>query len=548
MKSIRMTAIDEGASVAAQLCSSEGEPLVLEGVRATATIQDLLAEVTVAQRYRNDEPRNIEAVYTFPVPVDAVLLGFEVELGERTLVGRVTAKADAARDYENAMSDGDTAVLLEEAGRGLYAVNLGNLLAGESAVLRIRYGLLLRWNGDRVRVMLPTTIAPRYGDPLGAGLEPQQVPEHSFGVERGFALDVTVRGLLHGADFRSPSHSVCVTHAEHETRIALQGEPLMDRDFVIEARAERREPSGAKVAKDGNGWVALASFRPNIGEDDATRQRRAITVVVDCSGSMAGDSIAQAKVALERILDGIRPGDGLEIVAFGSVHKPLFGSVMPVNEQTLAQARRFVRRLDADLGGTELARALDAAYTTACSVQAVAPSPLHRGGGEQRRRGRRAPARGGDRRRLRARVAARGHGCSHPSPLPAHVRATREARTGALARCAHARRSRPDRDGVRRRYAPRVCVVRRGAAGRGCARARARGRAHGPARGAHRGVRGVARHAARVRGGARADARADGRCAASGRDPGRSRGGVRARRGVPAREPVDELPRRARAR
>lgn len=370
MTNIRMTAIDDGPSVAAQLCTSEGEPLVLEGVRATATLQDLLAEVTVAQRYRNDEPRNIEAVYTFPVPTNAVLLGFEVELGARTLVGRVTAKADAERDYENAIGDGDAAVLLEQVGKGLYTANLGNLLAGESAVLRIRYGLLLRWNGDRVRMMLPTTIAPRYGDPLRAGLAPQQVPEHSLGVERGFALDVTVRGLLHGADFRSPSHSVCVTHAEHETRIALQGEPPMDRDFVIEARAERAEASGAKVAKDGNGWVALASFRPTIGEDDAARQRRAITVVVDCSGSMGGDSIAQAKLALERILDGIRPGDGLEIVAFGSTQKTLFGSVMPVNEQTLAQARRFVRRLDADMGGTELARALDAAYTTACSVQA----------------------------------------------------------------------------------------------------------------------------------------------------------------------------------
>ncbi|MFW6028085.1 MAG: VWA domain-containing protein, partial [bacterium] len=221
------------------------------------------------------------------------------------------------------------------------------------------HGLLLRWSGDRVRFMMPTTIAPRYGDPLSAGLQPHQIPEFSFDAERSFHLTVAVNGVLQGARFNSPSHFVKVESRSEEAVIELAGEPAMDRDFILEARSSQVEASGALVSRDLDGWVALASFRPRITESTAD-ERRSTKIVVDCSGPMAGDSIAQAKVALERILDGLRPGDLFDIIAFGSTTRALFGSEMPVSETSLAQARRFVRQLDANLGGTEIGAALEA--------------------------------------------------------------------------------------------------------------------------------------------------------------------------------------------
>ncbi len=349
------------AGPAAVLESVDGEAIILEEVRAEASINDLLAEVAVTQRYRNPEATNIEAIYTFPLPLDGVLLGFEVEIGDRRLAGTVVEKAEAERRYEDAITDGDAAVLLEEAEPGLYTASVGNLLPGETATVRFRYGLLLRWNGDRVRFAMPTTVAPRYGDPAAAGLAPHQEPDHAFDAERAFHLRVLVRGLLKDARFNSPSHGVSVATEGETTVIALSGTPAMDRDFVLEARASRPEAPGALRARDLDGWVVLASFRPEIPEGEQ-RERRSVKIVVDCSGSMGGDSIAQARVALERILDGLRNGDLFEILAFGSGQRTLFGRETPVSETTLAQARRFVRALDADMGGTEIGAALEAAY------------------------------------------------------------------------------------------------------------------------------------------------------------------------------------------
>jgi hypothetical protein len=68
---------------------------VLEAVTAEAELTDLMADVTVTQTYRNPHETPIEAVYTFPLPVDGVLLDVEAVLGERRLAGTVVEKTDA---------------------------------------------------------------------------------------------------------------------------------------------------------------------------------------------------------------------------------------------------------------------------------------------------------------------------------------------------------------------------------------------------------------------------------------------------------------------
>ena len=346
---------------AAALECVNGEDAVLEEVRGEASIDDLMAEIAVTQRYRNPGDAPIEAVYTFPVPVDGVLLRFEVEIGDRRLAGVVVGKAEGERRYEEALTGGDAAVLLEEAGPGLYTASVGNLLPGETATIRFRYGLLLRWNGDRVRFAMPTTIAPRYGDPAAAGLAPHQEPRYVFDATRAFGLAVSVRGLLRGARFNSPSHDIRVATTAGATMVTLTGAPAMDRDFVLEARSSRSDVTGAISARDFDGWVALASFRPAIPAAGHA-EPRSVKIVVDCSGSMAGPSIAQAREALERILDSLQANDLFEIIAFGNDQRTLFGRETPVSETTLAQARRFVRALDADMGGTEIQAALETAY------------------------------------------------------------------------------------------------------------------------------------------------------------------------------------------
>ena len=347
---------------AAALEPVHGEAATLENVEIHAEVDDLMTIVNVRQRYCNRGRRHIEAVYSFPLPLDGVLLDFQVELGDRRLSGAVVERSAAARRYEDAITDGDAAVLLEQPQPGLYTASVGNLAPGETATVRFRYGLLLRWNADRVGLVMPTTIAPRYGDPASGGLAPHQAPVYGFDAERSFKVKVAVRGVLRQASWASPSHDLAITREGGQTTIALARPAAMDRDLVLEARSTAASASQALVARDDDGWVALASFRPEMPDAASEPGRRNVKIVVDCSGSMTGDSIAQVRIAGERILDDLGPADLFDVVAFGSGQRVLFGRETPATAANVARARRFVRGLDADMGGTGIETALAAAY------------------------------------------------------------------------------------------------------------------------------------------------------------------------------------------
>ena len=156
----------------------------------------------------------------------------------------------------------------------------------------------------------------------------------------------------------APSHRVVVTPGEGMTRVALSGgRSLMDRDFVLNLRLEGTERASAVVDRDLDGHVAYASFNPVFppGEDTGPRS---VKVVVDCSGSMGGDSIAQARVALARILGSLRPQDHFNVVLFGSHHRALFPLQVPADGEHLGMAHALLEQLDADMGSTELGAAL----------------------------------------------------------------------------------------------------------------------------------------------------------------------------------------------
>ena len=57
----------------AMLQTTTGETMALEGVTARGAVRGLLFELTVEQRYRNPGTKNVEAVYTFPLPFEAGL-------------------------------------------------------------------------------------------------------------------------------------------------------------------------------------------------------------------------------------------------------------------------------------------------------------------------------------------------------------------------------------------------------------------------------------------------------------------------------------------
>ena len=321
-----------------------------------------LLTMEVVQTWRNDGSEDMEAVYTLPLPVDAVVLEVSARIGERRFQGRVVARDEAEAGYEDAVTEGDSAALVRRVAPGLYHLSLGNLRPGEEAEIRYRYADLPRWHQDHLRIALPTTLAPRYGDPAAAGLQAHETPETSLEVTHPLDLRLRVHGPLARAVATCPTHPLHLDRDGDDLILAIEG-TVMDRDVVLELRLPQERHDLIQLARDGDGYVALAALHPHLSAGD--RHARNLKIVIDCSGSMGGDAIAQARAGLNAVLDALEPDDHFNLIRFGSTVEPLFPHQVPARDPWLRQARALVEHLDADLGGTDLISALRTAYQSA---------------------------------------------------------------------------------------------------------------------------------------------------------------------------------------
>lgn len=335
--------------------------IALQAVNVEAHLENLLCEVTIRQVYSNLEKINIEAVYTFPLPLGAVLLALTIKTQAKELKGVVVEKSAAEERYEEAVTDGDTAIMLEQVEAGLYTMNVGNLQPDETIEISMTYAELFKWRDNALRFYLPTTVAPRYGDTESAGIQPHQAPEYDLGAENNFSILLTIHGALAGAAIDSPSHKISLEKKRDLATVALQkGTALMDRDFVLNIDMPGEEKSFAHLECNADGCTALASFYPRF-PSLPHKGPRCITIIVDCSGSMGGDSMAQARSALGEILDLLRPEDQFNVIRFGSSYKMLFAKPVPADHGHLRKAKDLLETMEADMGGTEIGNAIAAA-------------------------------------------------------------------------------------------------------------------------------------------------------------------------------------------
>lgn len=326
----------------------------LLGVSAMGILSGELFELEVEQRYRNDGDKNIEAIYTFPLASRAVLLGIEFELDGKKLVGTAVERKAAEQEYEQAIDEGNTAILLEKSGEGLYTINLGNLMSGEEAVVRYRYAEPLVRDQGQLRLVIPTAIAPHYGNPESAGLKPHQIPGVDLGVNYPLTLAIDVLGDLAKATLYSPSHPLSSAAIEHGIRIKLN-KGWLDRDFVL--LLEDAGSSNFSIVNDGEQRVVMATFCPTMPDVDI-RCPLSLRLIIDCSGSMAGDSITQARQAAIKVIETLRTDDEFDITCFGSQYRHAFGQLSPADALHISQATRALVGLEADMGGTEMENAL----------------------------------------------------------------------------------------------------------------------------------------------------------------------------------------------
>lgn len=332
---VRPTVSHAQATLEARAAEGNGAPetLALSDEQLTIRIDRQYAETNLRHTFTNGSDTRLEGQYRLRAQQGAEVQQFAYWNGEEKIVGEVFEKQDANRIYDNVTGTGRDPGLLERTGEGSFAFKIFPIEAHEQKRVEVTLHQWMKRSGGAVE----------YRVPLGSD-------NHRIVVE------------LH--DERAIAHLQSSTHALTTERLPngsyrLRAAPQKgQRQFVL--RWEPTEPplllSAAKHKDAGqDGYVAMQLVAP-----PSVQQARApkdVTIVLDHSGSMNGEPLAQAKLAAEEIADALVPGDKVNVISFDDGADRLFARPQPVTDETRRQTLSYLRAIT-PAGGTDIALAL----------------------------------------------------------------------------------------------------------------------------------------------------------------------------------------------
>lgn len=365
-------------------------------------VSGLSNRVSVKQIFHNNSEFVLNGQYLFPLPNEAAVDSLRLHIGQRIIEGQIHPRAEAKQRFEQAKAEGKRASLVSQERPNMFTTEVANLAPSEQLVVEISYQEAIKYEDGLFSLRFPLVVAPRYipGKTADNGEGNGRVTSAQvFDAERIVApirgadgeyspeLNADIRvDLGEGVETRAVEslyHHIKLNEEHGSTRVSLANSVPANRDFVLQWRLKQGQSPLAWVfnqrGKTHQNESDLTSLEaentiedsyslvmvlpPKADKHSQMRLPRELILVIDTSGSMAGDPIVQAKNALLYALNGLTAQDSFNIIEFNSQMSQLSSASLPATSSNLARARQFVNRLQAD-GGTEMALALNAALAT----------------------------------------------------------------------------------------------------------------------------------------------------------------------------------------
>jgi Ca-activated chloride channel family protein len=322
-------------------------------------ITDPVAITKIDQVFVNPAPVEIEADYIFPIPENAAISRFVAFLGGKKMEGELLDAAQARRVYEDIVRRRKDPALLEYSDRGMYRMRIYPIPAHGEVRMQIEYEQTLKSDGGTVEYLYPLNTE-KYS---GADLEDCKV-------------ELNVTSFENIGTVYCPTHDITTERLGEKTMKAVYRDENVrpDKDIVFYFTRQKSDfgfqllTYRERGEKDG---FFLGILSPPLESRDGDMAKNVI-FVLDSSGSMRGQKIAQAIEALRFCLGSLNRGDRFNIIDYDDSVRPYKTDLIDATKANVADALAFADDLDAG-GGTNIYDALD----TACRMLRPSANPTY---------------------------------------------------------------------------------------------------------------------------------------------------------------------------
>lgn len=367
-----------GALMATLPNQTKQVPVPLKHTAVEGDVDGYIATVNVTQQFHNPYDSKIEAVYVFPLPQNAAVNEFVMTVGDRKIRGIIREREKAEQIYAAARSQGHVASLMTQERANIFTQKVANIEPGKQIDIDIRYFNTLQYDDGAYEFVFPMVVGPRFNPPAtsdGVGavakgahgtsgqktevqyLAPSERSGHDISLSLNISAGVEIE------DVHCVNHAVNVKNSgESERQVELSADDTIpNKDFVLRYKVAGDKIKTAMLThEDQHGKYFTMMLYPPADLEQVSRSPMEMVFVLDCSGSMKGKPIAQAKAAISHALQSLTPRDTFQIIRFSNNASQLGAEPVLATEENIQRGLKYLTSLNGS-GGTHMIEGIKAA-------------------------------------------------------------------------------------------------------------------------------------------------------------------------------------------
>ncbi|NWU13700.1 ITIH3 inhibitor, partial [Cephalopterus ornatus] len=278
-----------------------------------------------------------EVFFDVELPKTAFITNFSMTIDGVTYPGTIKEKEAAKKQYEKAVSRGQTAGLVKASGRKTEKFTVSvNIKAASKVTFELTYEELLKRLFGKYEMFIkvkPKQLVKDFEIKVDI-FEPQGITELEA---EGTFITNELQNTIKKTFSEKKGHISFKPTLDQQRTCASCSQSALDGDFTVRYDVKRTTPDNLQIV---NGYF-VHFFAPT----NLPKLPKNIIFVMDTSGSMSGRAIAQTKEALLKILDDIKEDDFFNIILFDSRVSTWKDTLIKATPENLDEARKFVRNI-----------------------------------------------------------------------------------------------------------------------------------------------------------------------------------------------------------
>jgi Ca-activated chloride channel family protein len=351
--------------------SDNSTPLWLTSYEADVKISDQIAVTHVDQTFKNESYMNMEGIFMFPLPDNAIVTELALWINGVRTVGSVMESDTARSVYNSVVRRSIDPALLEYMGDNIFKLSVfpiapaGQLMSTRR--IEITYAELLPLTAGKVEYKFFMKSVNMSSKPVTQALV-------TFDLTSQKKID-SIGSPTH----TSPEFSLIKQSDTHYIGTCGNENTLSEKDFKLDYQFENAVyslnlltyvPSGMFFDSTGDKPYYLLWITP---PDTAKAIKKNVAFIADISSSMAGTRITQLKQSLIAMVNMLSPSDMFNILAFSTSVQKFKDNLVTADATSKSSAVTYVNQLS-EMGLTNMQDAFKAAFKSAwddTSVNAI---------------------------------------------------------------------------------------------------------------------------------------------------------------------------------